>query len=87
MHDIFLTIDYILVPTPYYGGFDKGICHRSGVKIYPVDCTSDNNFMPTVKLLEDTLVKAKNEVHISLVFCMKTIYFPDKSSFLLYAMY
>ncbi|XP_065918321.1 uncharacterized protein [Dysidea avara] len=53
--------DYILVPTPYYGGFDKGICHRSGVKIYPVDCTSDNNFMPTVKLLEDTLVKAKNE--------------------------
>ncbi|XP_065918320.1 probable inactive 1-aminocyclopropane-1-carboxylate synthase-like protein 2 [Dysidea avara] len=53
--------DYIMVPTPYYGGFHVDICFRSGAKIYPVDCTSDNNYMLTIKLLEDTLTKAKNE--------------------------
>jgi len=58
----FTHTDYILIPSPYYGGFDIDICLRSGVKIYPVDCTSDNNYMPTMKLLEDTLAKARNEV-------------------------
>ena len=54
--------DYIMVPTPYYGGFDLDICRRAKVKIYPVDCSSDNDYMPTIKLLEDTLTKARNEV-------------------------
>ena len=56
--------DYVLVPTPYYGGFDLAICRRAKVKIYPVDCSSDNDYMPTIKLLEDTLTKARNEVHM-----------------------
>jgi len=38
------------------------ICIRSGAKIYPVHCSSDKNYMLTMKLLEDTLAKAKNEV-------------------------
>ena len=53
-----------MVPTPYYGGFDLDICSRAKVKIYPVDCSSVNNYIPTIKLLEDTLTKARNEVQI-----------------------
>ena len=60
-----VIIDYVMVPTPYYGGFDLDICRRAKVKIYPVDCSSDNDYTPTIKLLEDTLTKARNEVHIS----------------------
>lgn len=51
-----------MIPTPYYGGFDLDICRRARVKVYPVDCSSDNDFIPTIKLLEDTLTKARNEV-------------------------
>ena len=56
-------LDYVMIPTPYYGGFDLDICRRARVKVYPVNCSSDNNYMPTIKLLEDTLTKARSEVH------------------------
>jgi len=59
---LFIILDYVMIPTPYYGGFDLDICRRARVKIYPVNCSSDNNYMPTIKLLEDTLTKAKSEV-------------------------
>ena len=57
-----IIVDYVMIPTPYYGGFDLDICRRARVKVYPVDCSSDNDFIPTIKLLEDTLTKARNEV-------------------------
>ena len=60
-----VTSDYVMIPTPYYGGFDLDICRRAKVKIYPVDCSSGNNFIPTIKLLKDTLTKARNEVQVS----------------------
>ena len=62
-----IILDYVMIPTPYYGGFDLDICRRARVKVYPVDCSSDNDFIPTIKLLEDTLTKARNEVWVSLV--------------------
>ena len=64
---VYIILDYVMVPTPYYGGFDLDICRRAKVKIYPVDCSSSNDYLPTIKLLEDTLTKARSEVHISLV--------------------
>ena len=61
------VLDYVMVPTPYYGGFDLDISLRAKVKVYPVDCSSSNDYVPTIKLLEDTLTNARSKVHISLV--------------------
>ncbi|KAI4302944.1 hypothetical protein MLD38_038632 [Melastoma candidum] len=45
--------DAFLVPTPYYPGFDRDLCWRTGVKILPVNCKSSNNFKITKKALEE----------------------------------
>ncbi|OVA11770.1 Aminotransferase [Macleaya cordata] len=45
--------DALLVPTPYYPGFDRDLRWRTGVKIVPVHCDSSNNFQITPKALED----------------------------------
>ncbi|KAI9119185.1 hypothetical protein K1719_009860 [Acacia pycnantha] len=44
--------DALLVPTPYYPGFDRDLCWRTGVKIIPIHCDSSNNFQITPKALE-----------------------------------
>lgn len=36
-----------LVPTPYYPGFDRDCCWRSGVKLLPIECHSSNDFRIT----------------------------------------
>ncbi|XP_042509905.1 1-aminocyclopropane-1-carboxylate synthase 7-like isoform X2 [Macadamia integrifolia] len=51
--------DALLVPTPYYPGFDRDLRWRTGVKIVPVHCNSTNNFQVTPEALEDAYSKAQ----------------------------
>ncbi|KAG6413886.1 hypothetical protein SASPL_126601 [Salvia splendens] len=44
--------DALLVPTPYYPGFDRDLRWRTGVKIVPVHCDSSNNFEITQAALD-----------------------------------
>ncbi|KAI7725759.1 hypothetical protein M8C21_011086 [Ambrosia artemisiifolia] len=44
--------DALLVPTPYYPGFDRDLRWRTGVQIVPIHCDSSNNFQITPKALE-----------------------------------
>ncbi|KAG6424094.1 hypothetical protein SASPL_114506 [Salvia splendens] len=44
--------DALLVPTPYYPGFDRDLRWRTGVKIVPVHCHSSNNFKITAASLD-----------------------------------
>ncbi|KAA8534873.1 hypothetical protein F0562_029911 [Nyssa sinensis] len=44
--------DALLVPTPYYPGFDRDLRWRTGVNIVPVHCDSSNNFQVTPQALE-----------------------------------
>ncbi|KAF7851452.1 hypothetical protein BT93_L3880 [Corymbia citriodora subsp. variegata] len=44
--------DALLVPTPYYPGFDRDLRWRTGVKIVPILCDSSNNFQITTQALE-----------------------------------
>ncbi|KAJ4708601.1 1-aminocyclopropane-1-carboxylate synthase [Melia azedarach] len=44
--------DALLVPTPYYPGFDRDLRWRTGVKIVPIHCDSSNNFQITPQALE-----------------------------------
>ncbi|KAL3743010.1 hypothetical protein ACJRO7_018333 [Eucalyptus globulus] len=50
--------DAFLVPTPYYPGFDRDLCWRTGVRLLPVVCHSSNNFKVTRKALEEAYAKA-----------------------------
>ncbi|OVA08474.1 Aminotransferase [Macleaya cordata] len=52
--------DALLVPTPYYPGFDRDLRWRTGVKIVPVHCNSANNFQVTLQALEDAYKKAES---------------------------
>ncbi|KAJ3693834.1 hypothetical protein LUZ60_009314 [Juncus effusus] len=53
--------DGILVPTPYYPGFDRDLRWRTGVNIIPVNCNSSNNFQITKEALEEAYTKATKE--------------------------
>ncbi|KAF2304039.1 hypothetical protein GH714_026584 [Hevea brasiliensis] len=44
--------DALLVPIPYYPGFDRDLRWRTGVKIVPIHCDSSNNFQVTPQALE-----------------------------------
>ncbi|CAN1340733.1 1-aminocyclopropane-1-carboxylate synthase 7 [Linum perenne] len=44
--------DALLIPTPYYPGFDRDLRWRTGVEIVPIHCDSSNNFQVTPKALE-----------------------------------
>ncbi|KAJ0567017.1 putative 1-aminocyclopropane-1-carboxylate synthase [Helianthus annuus] len=44
--------DALLVPTPYYPGFDRDLRWRTGVQIVPIHCDSSNNFQITPEALE-----------------------------------
>ncbi|CAL9089989.1 unnamed protein product [Musa textilis] len=51
--------DCLLIPTPYYPGFDRDLRWRTGVRIIPVHCSSSNGFQVTLQALEDAYVKAE----------------------------
>ncbi|KAM7515602.1 hypothetical protein LguiA_005185 [Lonicera macranthoides] len=51
--------DALLVPTPYYPGFDRDLRWRTGVKIVPVHCDSSNNFQITTTALEEAYKSAE----------------------------
>uniref|UniRef100_A0A0E0FHI4 Aminotransferase class I/classII large domain-containing protein n=1 Tax=Oryza nivara TaxID=4536 RepID=A0A0E0FHI4_ORYNI len=44
--------DALLIPTPYYPGFDRDLRWRTGVNIVPVRCDSANGFQVTVAALQ-----------------------------------
>nr|GME18230.1 1-aminocyclopropane-1-carboxylate synthase 7-like [Ipomoea batatas] len=51
--------DALLVPTPYYPGFDRDLRWRTGVKIVPVHCDSSTNFQVTMTALETAYNEAE----------------------------
>ncbi|XP_057768316.1 1-aminocyclopropane-1-carboxylate synthase 7-like [Salvia miltiorrhiza] len=51
--------DALLVPTPYYPGFDRDLRWRTGVKIVPVHCDSSNNFEITAAALDAAYEEAE----------------------------
>ncbi|KAI3987368.1 hypothetical protein MKX01_011077 [Papaver californicum] len=50
--------DALLIPTPYYPGFDRDLRWRTGVEIVPVHCDSSNDFLVTPKAMEEAFNKA-----------------------------
>ncbi|RLN29703.1 1-aminocyclopropane-1-carboxylate synthase 7-like [Panicum miliaceum] len=44
--------DALLVPTPYYPGFDRDLRWRTGVNVVPVHCGSDTGFQVTAGALQ-----------------------------------
>ncbi|KAI7735295.1 hypothetical protein M8C21_019232, partial [Ambrosia artemisiifolia] len=52
--------DALLVPTPYYPGFDRDLRWRTGVEIVPIHCESSNNFQITPKALESAYDHARS---------------------------
>ncbi|XP_072965727.1 1-aminocyclopropane-1-carboxylate synthase 7-like [Typha angustifolia] len=51
--------DALLIPTPYYPGFDRDLRWRTGVNIIPVRCNSSNGFQITLQALEDAYAEAE----------------------------
>ncbi|OWM82072.1 1-aminocyclopropane-1-carboxylate synthase 8-like [Punica granatum] len=51
--------DAILVPAPYYPGFDRDLKWRTGVEIVPVQCSSCNGFKITTAALEEAYETAR----------------------------
>ncbi|CAN0917714.1 1-aminocyclopropane-1-carboxylate synthase 8 [Linum grandiflorum] len=51
--------DAILIPTPYYPGFDRDLKWRTGVEIVPIQCTSSNGFQITAPALEQAYLDAQ----------------------------
>ncbi|XP_039143830.1 1-aminocyclopropane-1-carboxylate synthase 7-like [Dioscorea cayenensis subsp. rotundata] len=51
--------DALLVPTPYYPGFDRDLRWRTGVNIIPIHCDSSNGFQITIEALEAAYSEAE----------------------------
>ncbi|GAB4852418.1 1-aminocyclopropane-1-carboxylate synthase 3 [Ancistrocladus abbreviatus] len=51
----------ILVPTPYYPGFDRDLKWRTGVEIVPIQCSSSSNFKVTESALEEAYQLAQEQ--------------------------
>ncbi|MBA0794360.1 hypothetical protein Gohar_018694 [Gossypium harknessii] len=49
----------LLVPTPYYPGFDRDLRWRTGVELVPVICESSHNFQITRTAMEAAYEKAQ----------------------------
>ncbi|XP_021285078.1 1-aminocyclopropane-1-carboxylate synthase 3 [Herrania umbratica] len=49
----------LLLPTPYYPGFDRDLKWRTGVEIVPVHCSSSNGFRITRLALEEAYERAQ----------------------------
>ncbi|KAL9249589.1 1-aminocyclopropane-1-carboxylate synthase CMA101-like protein [Drosera capensis] len=43
----------LLVPTPYYPGYDRDLKWRTGIQIVPIQCSSSNNFSITKSAMEE----------------------------------
>ncbi|KAK4771936.1 hypothetical protein SAY86_013711 [Trapa natans] len=53
--------DAILIPTPYYPGFDRDLKWRTGAEIVPIQCTSSNGFKITASALEEAYATAHRQ--------------------------
>ncbi|MCD9642364.1 Long-chain-fatty-acid--CoA ligase 5 [Datura stramonium] len=53
--------DALLVPAPYYPGFDRDLRWRTGVKIIPIHCDNSNNFQVTPQALEEAYKEAESK--------------------------
>ncbi|KAH0673115.1 hypothetical protein KY284_024202 [Solanum tuberosum] len=53
--------DAFLVPTPYYPGFNRDLCWRTGVQLVPISCNSSNNFKITREALKEAYEKGQQE--------------------------
>ncbi|KAE8709852.1 CMA101 protein [Hibiscus syriacus] len=49
----------ILLPTPYYPGFDRDLRWRTGVEIVPIHCSSSNGFRISMFALEEAFERAQ----------------------------
>ncbi|XP_068345130.1 1-aminocyclopropane-1-carboxylate synthase [Pyrus communis] len=49
----------VLIPTPYYPGFDRDLKWRTGVEIVPIHCTSSNGFQITEPALQEAYQEAE----------------------------
>lgn len=50
-----------LVPSPYYPGFDRDFCLRTGVELVPVPCRSTDNFDVTINALERAFIQTNKK--------------------------
>jgi aspartate/methionine/tyrosine aminotransferase len=46
--------DGVMIPSPYYGGYDNDFVRRPGARVVPVPLSSSNGFILTEALLEET---------------------------------
>ena len=53
--------DGVLIPSPYYAGYDTDFGKRPGAHIIPVPLSSSNNFTLTDALLEEALAAATSQ--------------------------
>ncbi|TKY63974.1 1-aminocyclopropane-1-carboxylate synthase [Spatholobus suberectus] len=53
--------DAFMIPTPFYPGFVRDLCWRTGVQLIPVHCDSSNNFKITREALESAYKKARED--------------------------
>ncbi|XP_006356827.1 1-aminocyclopropane-1-carboxylate synthase 3 [Solanum tuberosum] len=59
----------LLIPTPYYPGFDRDLKWRTGAEIVPIHCYSSNNFRITESALEEAYEQAqKRNLTVKAVF-------------------
>lgn len=52
--------DIVLIPSPYYGGFDMDLERRAQVRLCPVECGSTDGFYLSRESLEQTWDRAQN---------------------------
>ncbi|KAL1547724.1 1-aminocyclopropane-1-carboxylate synthase 7 [Salvia divinorum] len=52
--------DVLLIPTPYYPGFNRDLRWRTGVNILPIHCDSSNGFEITLAALDSAYTAAES---------------------------